>query len=156
MADFLDEKQREITDRIKELEPVAREYEQLVAAAKALGIEVTDGRRRPGRPSSKPGQGRPPGKRGPGRPPGKPGRKPAAAKAPRGKGAGRRAGRRKGSGNRAAEALQLVTAKPGIKIPELAAKMGIKQNYLDRVLPGLEKEKKVRRDDGKGWHPTAA
>ena len=33
--------------------------------------------------------------------------------------------------------------QPGITIPELAAKMGIKQNYLYRVLPGLEQENKV-------------
>jgi hypothetical protein len=31
--------------------------------------------------------------------------------------------------------------------------MGIKQNYLYRVLPGLEKEKKVRKKD-RGWHPA--
>jgi hypothetical protein len=33
-----------------------------------------------------------------------------------------------------------VQGQPGITIPELAAKMGIKQNYLYRVLPGLEQE----------------
>jgi hypothetical protein len=33
--------------------------------------------------------------------------------------------------------------------------MGIKQNYLYRVLPGLEQEKKVRKD-GRGWYPVAA
>ncbi len=32
--------------------------------------------------------------------------------------------------------------------------MGIKQNYLYRVLPGLANEKKVKKD-GKGWHPIA-
>ena len=64
----------------------------------------------------------------------------------------RRAGRRKGSGTRAAEALALVKGQPGITIPELAAKMGIKQNYLYRVLPGLEQEKKVQKR-GRGWHP---
>ncbi|HUH82216.1 MAG TPA: hypothetical protein VLZ06_12920 [Solirubrobacteraceae bacterium] len=42
--------------------------------------------------------------------------------------------------------------QPGITIPELAAKMGIKQNYLYRVLPGLESEKKVEKKD-RGWYP---
>ena len=74
-------------------------------------------------------------KRKPGRPPGK-----------------RRAGRRKGSGTRAAQALSFVKGQPGITIPELAAKMGIKQNYLYRVLPGLEQEGKVSKR-GRGWHP---
>ena len=30
--------------------------------------------------------------------------------------------------------------------------MGIKENYLYRVLPGLEQEGKIRKD-GRGWHP---
>jgi len=77
-----------------------------------------------------------------------------AAKAARkpGRPAARRAGRRKGSGTRAAEALAFVKGQPGITIPELAAKMGIKQNYLYRVLPGLEQENKVQKQ-GRGWHP---
>lgn len=48
-----------------------------------------------------------------------------------------------------------MTENPGIKIPELAAQMGIKQNYLYRVLPGLEKEGKVKKQKDGGWHPTA-
>ena len=44
--------------------------------------------------------------------------------------------------------------QPGITIPELAAKMGIKQNYLYRVLPGLEQESKVAKQ-GRGWHPKS-
>jgi hypothetical protein len=31
--------------------------------------------------------------------------------------------------------------------------MGIKQNFLYRVLPGLEQEGKVKKD-GRGWHPA--
>jgi DNA-binding HxlR family transcriptional regulator len=33
--------------------------------------------------------------------------------------------------------------------------MGIKQNYLYRVLPGLEQDGLVRKE-GRGWHPKAA
>ena len=44
---------------------------------------------------------------------------------------------------------------PGITIPELAAKMGIKQNYLYRVLPGLAEDGLVAKD-GRGWHPKDA
>ena len=43
-------------------------------------------------------------------------------------------------------------AKPGITIPELADAMGIKQNYLYRVLPGLAQEGLVKKQ-GRGWHP---
>ncbi len=154
MTDFLDEKRQEITTRLKELKPLVDEYARLEAAAAALAgvggsaistvAAVATRRRGPGRP------------RGSGKaksaapatatvaapkPAGKPGRP-----------AKRRAGRRKGSGTRAAEARSFVQGQPGITIPELAAKMGIKQNYLYRVLPGLEQEKKVEKK-GRGWYP---
>ncbi len=158
MPDFLDEKRREITDRLKELKPMVDEYNRLEAAASALaGVGGTSATA--SAPSTR--------RRGPGRPRGAAGRtaKAGAAKAPKapkavkakaarkpGRPAKRRAGRRKGSGTRAAEALAFVQGQPGITIPELAAKMGIKQNYLYRVLPGLEQENKVRKQ-GRGWYP---
>jgi hypothetical protein len=147
VTDFLDEKRQEISKRLKELKPMVDEFNRLEAAASALasvgGSNVGSATAAPRR-------------RGPGRPRGsrtktaaaatraarKPGRPPAK----------RRAGRRKGSGTRAAEALGFVKGQPGITIPELAAKMGIKQNYLYRVLPGLESEGKVKKR-GRGWHP---
>ena len=46
-------------------------------------------------------------------------------------------------------------SKPGITIPEIASAMGIKQNYLYRVLPGLEKDGKVVKRD-RGWHAAEA
>jgi hypothetical protein len=161
VTDFLDEKRREISDRLAELKPLIDEYNRLEAAATALaGVR---GSSTPSAPAAAPVR------RGPGRPRGsktrkttaRRGRPPAAPKAnaataatattaaPR-----RRAGRRKGSGTRAAQALQFVTGQPGITIPELAAKMGIKQNYLYRVLPGLEQEKKIKKQ-GRGWHPQS-
>jgi hypothetical protein len=60
-----------------------------------------------------------------------------------------------GSETRAAEALSFVQGQPGITIAELAAKMGIKQNYLYRVLPALETEKKVQKK-GRGWFALGA
>jgi hypothetical protein len=144
VTDFLDEKRREITDRLNELKPLVEEYSRLEAAASALagvsggGATTTTGRRR-----------------GPGRPRGSAGRTSANGRKAAPAKAGRRAGRRKGSGTRAAEALSFVQGQPGITIPELAAKMGIKQNYLYRVLPGLEQENKVEKQ-GRGWHPKAA
>jgi hypothetical protein len=172
VPDFLDDKRREISERLRELKPHVDEHNRLESALAALaGVRGSSAastktrRRGPGRPKGsktktkavtkrrktattsrtvrrkKPG--RPPGRKKPGRPPGRPpGR--AAGK--------RRAGRRKGSGTRAAQALSFVKGQPGITIPELAAKMGIKQNYLYRVLPGLEQEGKVTKR-GRGWHP---
>ena len=66
---------------------------------------------------------------------------------------GRRRGRPRGSGTRAIQALELVKANPGISISELADHMGIKANYLYRVLPTLESEGKVKKD-GRGWKPA--
>lgn len=134
MADFLDEKRSEIGARLKELKPLVEEYERLEAAAAALD----------GVPPNQNGNA-PSARRSPAR---------AAATGRRAKGTGRR-GRPKGSGTRGAEALKLVRAKPGITIPEIAEQMGIKQNYLYRVLPGLAEDGLVRKD-GRGWHPRQA
>lgn len=159
MTDFLDEKRKEIADRLKDLKPAVDEYNRLEAAASALeGVGGTA--------ATATATATAPRRRGPGRPRGSVSRKGAAAAAPAkagrkkagrpkaGRPAGRRAGRRKGSGTRAAEALSFVQGQPGITIPELAAKMGIKQNYLYRVLPGLEQESKVSKQ-GRGWHPKS-
>jgi hypothetical protein len=67
-----------------------------------------------------------------------------------GSSSGRR-GRPKGSGTRALQALELVRARPGITIPELAEAMDIKQNYLYRVMPTLAEEGQVVKS-GRGWH----
>jgi hypothetical protein len=158
VTDFLDEKRREITDRLKELKPMVDEYTRLEAAASALAgvggssasaataaTTATPRRRGPGRPrgsvnrTSKATSTKAAGRKKPGRPPGRP------------KG---RVGRRKGSGTRAAQALSFVQGQPGITIPELAAKMNIKQNYLYRVLPGLEQDGKLEKK-GRGWHPKS-
>jgi predicted Rossmann fold nucleotide-binding protein DprA/Smf involved in DNA uptake len=118
MTDFLEEKTREISERLEELRPYVDEYNRLEAAHRALaGV------------TSAPA--------------------PAAAAPGRGSGGGGQ-GRPRGSGTRATEALEAVRAKPGITIPELAQSMGIQQNYLYRVLPGLEQDGKVRKE-GRGW-----
>jgi CRP-like cAMP-binding protein len=132
MADFLDEKRREIASRLKELRPLVDEYHRLEAASAALE-GVTPGSAAPARSAAR-------------------GRKRAGTAAkPRRAGTGRR-GRPKGSGTRGKEALKLITSKPGITIPELAKAMGIQQNYLYRVVPDLQKQGLVRKD-GRGWHP---
>ena len=131
-TDFLDEKRSEIAARLKELRPLVDEYQRLEAAAAALdgvvatpSTRATSGTRRASARSS------------------------ASAARQRGASRGRR-GRPKGSGTRDAEALTIVKEQPGITIPEIAAKMGIKQNYLYRVLPVLAEDGLVVKD-GRGW-----
>jgi len=137
MTDFLDEKRQEIAQRLKELRPLVDEYHRLDAALQALdGVNA-------GAAAAQ----RAPTKRAPAPPS-------ARARKPAGTSTGRR-GRPKGSGNRGNEALALVKERPGITIPELAEAMGIKQNYLYRVVPGLQKDGLVRKE-GRGWHPVQA
>ena len=134
MADFLEEKKREIAARLKELRPLVDEFHRLEAAQRALdGVEETNGSTRSGGAT----RGRRRGSGGSG--------------SGGGTGTGRR-GRPRGSGTRAAEALKIVRDQPGVTIPEMAQKMGIQQNYLYRVLPGLEQDGKVRKE-GRGWFP---
>ena len=159
MTDFLETKRKEINDRLAELKSAVDEYTRLEAAATALkGIPASKN----GAPAPAPAP-RPAGasRRGPGRPPGSKNAPRRAAKTPRAAAksnarpaAKRGPGRRKGSGKRGAEALALIQGQPGITIPELATKMGIKQNYLYRVLPGLKQESKIAKK-GRGWHPKA-
>jgi predicted Rossmann fold nucleotide-binding protein DprA/Smf involved in DNA uptake len=133
MADFLDEKRREMHERLEELRPLVDEYHRLEAAVAALdgvGTQPAPGvaarRRRGGGGSG----------------------------TTAGSGNGRR-GRPRGSGTRGKQALELVRSSPGITIPEIAEQMGIQQNYLYRVLPALQKEGQIRKE-GRGWHPMAA
>jgi hypothetical protein len=121
MPDSLDVIRRQVRDRMKELQPLVEEYRQLEKAIGALDAQQAQPTRN--------------GRRGR--------RAGAASTASR--------GRRRGAGTRSAEALRLVTERPGITIPELAEAMGIKQNYLYRVMPSLAEEGKVSKS-GRGWH----
>jgi hypothetical protein len=137
MTDFLEEKKREINARLKELRPLVDEYHRLEAAAAALdGVGNTATAER----SASGGSGRR--------------RAASGARSSAGTGSGRR-GRPRGSGTRSKQALELVRTRPGISIPEMAEEMGIQQNYLYRVLPGLQKDGLVRKE-GRGWHPLEA
>ena len=142
MTDFLEEKKREINARLKELRPLVDEYHRLEAAAAALdgvggSAPAASGSTRAAGGTSRRGRG-------------------AGARAGGGSGGGSgRRGRPRGSGTRSKQALELVRARPGISIPEMAQEMGIQQNYLYRVLPALQKDGLVRKD-GRGWHPLEA
>jgi len=138
MTDFLEEKKREINARLKELRPLVDEFHRLEAAAAALeGVGADAGSGRAATTTRRRGSGGGGG-----------------ARSGSGSGSGRR-GRPRGSGTRSKQALELVRTRPGISIPEMAEAMGIQQNYLYRVLPGLQKDGLVRKD-GRGWHPLDA
>lgn len=125
MADFLDAKVREIEERLLELHPLVEEFRRLEAAAAVL--DSVDGTT-PVHVTV------------------------ASTRTTNGSGRGRPRGTR-GANTRATQAIDLVRTRPGLTIPELADHMGIKPNYLYRILPQLEEDGKVKRK-GKGWHPA--
>jgi len=133
VTDFLQKTLKDIEARRRELAPLVEEYRQLEEAAAAL--QGVNGGSSPSRPTAAPAASRPARRR----------------RASGSTGTGRR-GRPRGSGKRAQQALDLVAGQPGISIPELAKAMKIQPNYLYRVLPGLEKDGKVKKKD-KGWYP---
>jgi hypothetical protein len=177
LSDFLHDRRKEITDRLKELKPVVDEYHRLEAAVEALGGVIASAASEAGsaaaRVVSRPtrGRGRPrgsaaraskatpasasaPAKAAP-KTPSRPKASTKKAGRPAGKTDGaKKGGRPKGSGKRAGEVVSFVQGQPGITLPELAAKMGIKQNYLYRVMPALEQDGKVEKK-GRGWHPKS-
>jgi hypothetical protein len=148
MTDFLEEKKREINARLKELRPLVDEFHRLEAAAAALG-GVGDGSSATGAATAG-GATRTRRARG-----SSSGGGTARARGTGGGGGTGRRGRPRGSGTRSKQALELVRTRPGISIPEMAEAMGIQQNYLYRVLPGLQKDGLVRKE-GRGWHPVEA
>src|SRR5829696_6435363 len=101
MADFLEEKTREISKRMQELRPMVDEYQRLEAAHRALegvggrSATATTTRRSAGRGA-------------------------AGGAGGAGGGGGGRRGRPRGSGTRARQALEIVQEQPGITIPEMA------------------------------------
>jgi hypothetical protein len=143
LADFVDTTVKDIDTRLSELK---QELSRLEAARAAL----VGGRRGPGRPagSGTTGTTRSRARRSTnGRRTTTNGRRTTTN--------GRRTRRsrgRRGGNTRANQALQLVSERPGITIPEIAKSMGIEPNYLYRVLPKLAGEGQVRKD-GQGWHP---
>jgi CRP-like cAMP-binding protein len=107
------------------LEPLRAEYEQLKGLAATFD--------RAGRARTRPD---PTSRRRPGRP----------RSTPPASGGGR-------GGTRAAQAVALITARPGLTAADLAEAIGISRNYLYRVLPTLEEQGIVVKR-GTGYHPA--
>jgi sugar-specific transcriptional regulator TrmB len=87
-------------------------------------------------------------KRSPGRPRGS-----SSTGTSKAAGAGRKKRRRRRGGTRGDQAVELITAQPGISASDVAKTMKIKPNYLYRVLGDLEKEGRVKKD-GRQYYPA--
>jgi hypothetical protein len=137
--DFLGQKRAEMDARMAELKPLVDEYQRLEQAVAALDNIVPHA-----------GNGTASTKQATTRVKAATSKSRATPKASTGT-----RGRPKGSGKRGEQAIEIVTANPGIEIPQIAEHLGIKQNYLYRVLPELAKDGKVRKE-GRGWFPVIA
>jgi hypothetical protein len=136
----LTQQRRQIDARLEQLRPAHEEYLTLLEAKQALeGLKTSSGgtstkrRRGPARP---PGSGR--------------GRRRAATRTRARSTNGRRrprrtATRRRAGGTRAEQALALIKSNPGMTVPQIADRMGIRQNYLYRVTAALQKQGSVKR-----------
>src|ERR1700760_3427502 len=127
MADFLDEKHKEIQARLKELKPLVEEYQLLQAADEALSslapgstrsatvaapaATATASAPAPSTSTSRRTRRTTSSRRASGGG--------SSSSTASGSGSGRR-GRPRGSGTRATQALDLVRSRPGITIPEMA------------------------------------
>jgi hypothetical protein len=140
-TDFLAQQRRQIDARLQQLRPAHEEYLTLLEAKQAL-----EGVKSPSSTSAAPAR------RGPGRPPGSGRRRAttARAKSANGRRRARRGGRRRAGNTRADQALELIKSNPGISVPQIADRMGIRQNYLYRVTSALQKSGSVKRK-GQGF-----
>ncbi len=119
----VDEAAKLLRDRLSELDSERAKLERALAS-------LTDGRE---------------GKRGPGRPKG------SASAGPSMNGRKRRRSRK--GGTRAEHALRVISDEPGIGASAVAERLGIKPNYMYRVLHELQADGKVRKD-GRAYYPA--
>lgn len=113
-----------LRDRISELDSERSRLERALAS-------LTDGRE---------------GKRGPGRPRGSSSE--SGSSDP-----GRKRRRSRKGGTRAEHALKVIADNPGISAGEIADRLGMKPNYMYRVLTELQADGKVRKD-GRAYYPA--
>ena len=165
--------EQQVIDRLRELEPLVREYEQLREVAGRLGVEYEPAPPEPDGDTSPAGTGdtsrtragdaRPASKTRAKRPARKPAAKgavkPAATRKPAAKTAAkpaRSAGGRGSAarpGQRQDDVLRLVAEQPGITVRELGERLGVDSTGLYRIVTRLSETGRVRKD-GRGLHPV--
>jgi ribosomal protein S25 len=161
--------EQEVRDRLKELEPLTREYEQLRKVAERLGLKDSE---KPAEAEAEP-QASTVARRGAARTGAgersaptrakrrakrSAARKRAAKPAAKPSGARATSARRAASarpGQRQDEVLRLVGEHPGITVRELGGRLGVDSTGLYRVVKRLTDEGRVRKD-GPRLHPAGA
>jgi hypothetical protein len=115
-----------VSERMTELAPTVREWNELAVVADRLGIPIPDV------DSARPA----------------PAAKPQAA-------APRRRGRPRTSNGRRADVKRLVLEKPGITVPEMGKALGVDGTGLYRVAKDLVADKELDKK-GRGYFPRVA
>jgi winged helix-turn-helix DNA-binding protein len=160
VLDQLRDLEREMVGRLRELEPLVREYEQLRAAAGRLGVkyeprsDASDGneqspsrrRRATGRSTA--------GQRASASGDGAGGRAKRATRSSRAAGAAARRRPAAPAGQRQQQMLELVGEHPGITVAEVAERLAVDATGLYRVMRRLTEAGQVRKD-GRRLYPTA-
>ncbi len=174
MPDLLETMQQQIAARLAKLRPTLEEVKRLEAAVAALeGLGASTAKpTTPKAATPAPAKSAPPKrrKRRAGRPRGSKTRTktapaaaasapahaaPAAKSTPAATNTRRRKAPRTPGGTRAVQAVAIITENPGIKVADLARKMGINRTGLYRILPPPEREGKILRR-GLRWYPAGS
>jgi hypothetical protein len=143
---LLDEVQRmeeRVARRLRELEPLVSEYEELKQVAERLGVTATDGKATPAGRTAR----RAPSRRT------SPTTPRAVAKKPQQRRASGRTGARgkprrnaAAPGSRQQDVLRLVGERPGISVPELGRELGVDPTGLYQIVRRLEGRGLVRKE----------
>jgi hypothetical protein len=129
VLDDLREVEERLQARLQELRPALEEYAQLEAAARRLGIDV----------DPRPKASQPP-------------RRTAGPRSPRARAS--RSKRRSGPPvQRRDQVLELVSARPGVTVPDIGKELGVDPTGLYRVVRQLEREGALRKE-GMALHPA--
>lgn len=138
VLDQLKDLERQVAGRLRELEPLVAEYQELQQVAQRLGIERKAAASAPAATKT----------------PRRTTRRKAAAS-----GTGRRTSRRRRNaaapGSRQADVLRLVTARPGITVPELGRELSVDPTGLYQIVRRLEGRGELRKV-GPRLEPAAA
>jgi hypothetical protein len=152
VLDDLERVKQQVARRLRELEPLVAEYNELQQVADRLGISPADGRapRRSGRRSRGSAAT---GTRA----------VPAAGRAKTTRASSRRSSTRRTArsrrtavapGSRQQDVLRLVGERPGISVPELGKELGVDPTGLYQIVRRLEGRGAIRKD-GRELRPVA-
>ena len=129
------ELEQRVASRLRELQPLIEEYEELRRVAERLGIDVEAAGRARARTTSAKARPKRAAKRRP------TARKPAPSSARRRPGGTRAAG-----AERRSRVLELIERRPGITVPEISRELGVDPPPLYRVVRKLVAEGTVKKE----------